>query len=388
MLNALSKWSAPRFVARTRTISNWVGLALYPVLLGISGRPGVSAWTLLLPLIAVILLVGTLRRHALPVLALMLATFPFVEFLTPLIPGSTTSHEINRAVQIVAVAITVGSIAATARRRVSTVAAAIALVVLVGVVLVVKVGTPPVVAYGAGQALLAVVTAWTIGNTVRQHRLHLEARRAEFTARAVQEERLQIARELHDMIAHTIAVVAVQAGMGRRMFDSQPDQARQALATIEATSRETLTALRRLLRSLRHTDTPALLSTAPGLADLGRLAEQFRSAELRVEMHASGIDHPLPPDVDLSAYRIVQEAITNVVRHAGATRCDVTVEREPGELLIEIVDDGRGGVGVPGYGVIGMRERVQILNGRFEAGARPDGGFRVMAVIPLPAETT
>ncbi|UWZ34122.1 sensor histidine kinase [Dactylosporangium roseum] len=239
------------------------------------------------------------------------------------------------------------------------------------------------------QYVLAMVAAWFVGNSVRQRRRFAEARQAETAHAAVQAERLRIARELHDMIAHSMGVIAMQAGMGRRVIDSRPEEARQALAVIEDTGRETLTALRRMLGTLRRAEPaagPAPLDPAPGLADLDRLAERSRDAGLRVEVRDGGGVGALPPDVDLSAYRVIQEAVTNVARHAGTDRCEVVVERHSGALVIEILDSGRGGAPTGrGYGIPGMRERVSLLGGDFAAGPRPDGGFRVAARIPLPA---
>jgi signal transduction histidine kinase len=172
--------------------------------------------------------------------------------------------------------------------------------------------------------------------------------------------------------------------MGRRVIESQPGEARQALTVIEDTGRETLFALRRMVGTLRHEHGGAGLEPTPGLADLGRLAERSRAAGLRVDIRDSG-GRPLPADIDLSAYRIVQEAVTNVARHAGTDRCAVVVERRPDLLVITVTDDGRGGVPGAGYGITGMRERVNLLHGEFDAGPRPEGGFRVTARIPVPA---
>jgi signal transduction histidine kinase len=233
--------------------------------------------------------------------------------------------------------------------------------------------------------LIALLAAWLVGNTVRQRRLFTEARLADAARTAVQTERLRIARELHDMVAHSIGVIAMQAGMGRRVIDTQPEEARNALGVIEDASRETLGALRRMLGSLRRTDPVLDDEPAPGLADLDRLAESSRAAGLRVDIRSRGERQPLPPDIDLSAYRIVQEAVTNVARHAGIEHCEVVVEQHPDRLLIDVLDDGRGGAPGPGYGIAGMRERVSLLGGDFAAGPRPEGGFRVTAHIPIPA---
>ncbi len=236
--------------------------------------------------------------------------------------------------------------------------------------------------------VLAVVTAWVIGDSMRQRRAYAAAQRDQAQARAVQAERLRIARELHDMIAHSIGVIAVQAGMGRRVIDTQPAEARDALANIEDVSRDTAAALRRMLGTLRRTDVgsgPAPRDPAPGLADLGELVARTAQAGVKVDLTWDGDRPALPPDIDLSAFRIVQEAVTNVIRHAGAGRCDVAVREDAGMLVIEVTDDGRGGTGIGGgYGIPGMRERVSLLGGDFTAGPRDGGGFAVTATIPLP----
>ncbi|MGW1512302.1 sensor histidine kinase [Streptomyces sp. NPDC002394] len=239
---------------------------------------------------------------------------------------------------------------------------------------------------------LALLTAGLLGRSVRERRDHAAELRAATTAEAVAAERLRIARELHDVIAHSIGVIAIQAGVGRRVIETQPAEARNALATIETTSRETLAGLRRTLGALRGADgggRPAPRDPAPGLADLERLAASTADAGVRVELrHLGNPDVSLPPEVDLAAYRIVQEALTNVVRHAATPTCRVTVERRTGTLLVEIADDGRGtppGAALTGgYGLLGMRERAELLGGSLTAGPRPGGGFDVTALLPLP----
>jgi signal transduction histidine kinase len=203
-------------------------------------------------------------------------------------------------------------------------------------------------------------------------------------------ERLRIARELHDIVAHSIGIIAIQAGAGRRVFDARPDQARDALAAIEATSRETLSGLRRMVTGLRHADPDsgkgqAPLDPAPGLAGIGRLAAMTLDAGVQVDVDWHGSREPLPADIDLSAFRIIQEAVTNVVRHAGTSQCHVSIGQQDGQLSIEITDSGRGGSAAgTGYGITGMRERAALLGGDFSAGPRPGRGFRVAARLPVP----
>ena len=188
--------------------------------------------------------------------------------------------------------------------------------------------------------VLTTVIAWLAGDSLRQAAERVEARRAQAQAQAAVNERLRIARELHDMVAHSIGIIAIQAGVGRRVIDTQPAEARNALAAIEATSRETLAGLRQMLGVLRRADARADRRPAgrqrPGLADLDRLAATTRDAGVRVEVQWLGPRRPLPADIELSAFRIIQEAVTNVVRHAGTGHCQVTVDYRDEELAIEV----------------------------------------------------
>ena len=172
-----------------------------------------------------------------------------------------------------------------------------------------------------GGVALVMIIAWLIGNSIRQAQAGAELLRAQTAAETVMAERLRIARELHDMVAHSIGIIAIQAGAGRRVFDARPDEARDALAAIEATSRETLSGLRRVVTGLRRAEPEpapghAPLGPAPGLADIERLAAMTLDAGVQVEVDWRGRRQLLPADIDLSAFRIIQEAVTNVVRHA------------------------------------------------------------------------
>jgi signal transduction histidine kinase len=247
---------------------------------------------------------------------------------------------------------------------------------------------------------LVIGAAWLLGHFVGRRRAYtarlektaeLERTRAEQARRAVAEERLRLARELHDVVAHSISVIAVQSGVGAHIASTQPEEAAKALAAIEATSRAALTELRRLLGVLRQEGEPeGDLAPVPGLADLDALLAEVAKAGLAVRLQVQGRPSPLPAGIDLSAYRIVQEALTNVVKHAGPARAEVTVRYRDREVVVEVTDDGRG-VTVPtgngrarvGHGLIGMRERVQVFGGDLEAGPRPGGGFRVAARLPL-----
>ncbi|WP_309051342.1 histidine kinase [Streptomyces sp.] len=272
-----------------------------------------------------------------------------------------------------------------------------------------SVGTTGALAVG-----LTAAVAWLLGRFERQSRTHAEETRVQAAERAAERavaaERLRVAREMHDTVAHSIGIVALQAGAARRVITTQPDAARQALAEIETASRDTLAGLRRMVGALRTPDTgpepPASgephgaghpgLPDMPGLAALDRLTALTAAAGVHVAVRRTGASRPLPPDLDLSAFRLVQEAVTNVVRHSGADSCTVTVDhRDPASLTVTVEDPGprpgheraRTGGG-SGHGLIGMRERVGLLHGRFEAGPRPTGGFRVTARLPVPSPST
>jgi signal transduction histidine kinase len=247
--------------------------------------------------------------------------------------------------------------------------------------------------------LLATAVAWLTGDSVRNRRARwaameerarrLEHDREEQARQAVAAERLRIARELHDVVAHSMSVIAVQAGVGHHVIDTDPVEAGRALATIETTSRAALTEMRRLLGVLRPDgDLAASLSPAPGLADVPDLVGQVAEAGVRVDVSVEGDPRPLPPGVDLSAYRIVQEALTNVIKHGGP-QAAVTVRYDAECVAVEVVDlgrpDGTGPAAVPagtGHGIIGMRERVAVFGGELTAARRPGGGFRVAARLP------
>jgi signal transduction histidine kinase len=315
--------------------------------------------------------------------------------------------------------------------------------------------------------VLCLTIAWSTGYIVRQRRRYAIGLQVEAASKAVTEERLRIARELHDVVAHSMSVIAVQAGYGQYVIDSQPADAREALSAIQATSREALDEMRRMLGALRsadeagssgdgdselspgpasgqaanpvgtlaglfrqvafvaapaasaHTASAAPLFPAPGLGDLDRLLSRTAGAGLQVELERQGQVRNLPASIDLSAYRIIQEALTNVVKHAHASRCGVLIDYGDAELTIEVTDSGAGvpvlagatatwaggynalatsvaasaaGGGISGgavgaaggHGIIGMRERVSLLGGSFNAGPLPGYGFQVTARIPLP----
>jgi signal transduction histidine kinase len=336
------------------------------------------------PVLGCALLVSALllRRRPLTALAVMLGGAVAAIALGPG-PGQTPPLQIVLAA---AAGIEICYIAATGPRAVSVTGLAMAGACL----LIPGTGGVDLGPFRGGVAVVTII-AWLIGHSIRQAQARAELLRAQAAAQTVMAERLRIARELHDMVAHSIGIIAIQAGAGRRVFDARPGEARDALAAIEATSRETLSGLRRMMTGLRHADPEpgpgqALPGPAPGLADLDRLAATALDAGVKVEVDWRGSREPLPADIDLSAFRIIQEAVTNVVRHAGTDQCQVVIGQQDGELSIEVTDSGCGGsVAGTGYGIAGMRERAALLGGGFAAGPRSGGGFRVAARLPVPA---
>jgi signal transduction histidine kinase len=267
---------------------------------------------------------------------------------------------------------------------------------------------------GAGLLLeggLLVTVAWLTGHSVRQQRGQAAARReqAERKARerlaearrAKSEERLQISRELHDVVAHTLSVIAVQAGVAGYVIETRPDEAARALSSIEQTARSALHEMRALLGVLRDEETgarngagpgtrEAALVPAPGLADLDSLVRRTGETGVRVDLSVRGARPPLPAGLDLAAYRVIQEAVTNVIKHAATDGCQVTVAYQGDALTLEVTDYGSGGTAssaggllVAGNGIIGMRERAAMYGGEVRAAPLPGRGFRVTARFPL-----
>ncbi len=210
--------------------------------------------------------------------------------------------------------------------------------------------------------------------------------REEQAKQAVEEERARIARELHDVVAHSVSVMTVQAGAVRRLLT--PDQAREreALTIVEETGRQALAEMRRLLGMMRTEGESASLAPQPGIKTLERLVENVRDAGMPVELTVQGEPFELPPGIDLSAYRIVQEALTNALQHAGPARAWVAVRYGVDEVEVDVENDGRtNGEGPDGLGLVGMRERVAMLGGELETGPRAGGGYRISARLPVRA---
>jgi signal transduction histidine kinase len=208
--------------------------------------------------------------------------------------------------------------------------------------------------------------------------------------RAVSEERLRIARELHDVVASSFATISVQAGVAVHVLDQQSAQAVEALEAIKSASKEALGELRTILGMLRTDDDDAARPSAPGLGRLDALAANTTAAGVPTQVRLEGRPRPVPAVVDLTAFRIVQESLANVLRHAGPASAVVTISYERDRLTIEVADDGRGAARSScepsegsGNGIAGMGERALALGGQFEADARPEGGFRVRASLPV-----
>jgi len=422
------------------------GLAAVAEMALVGQRPGIVAVPAVLLLGVAVFVPVALRRlapvaafGALIILAVLLAAEGFA-------PG----------VVFLAAAYVLYLVTATSNRQTSGAALGLALVVMVLIML-----ADHRVSRNSGAAGLlipaafALIVCWIAGYSMRQRRLYAQMLQEQATSSAVAEERLRIARELHDVVAHSMSVIAVQAGYGQYVIDSSPSDARDALGAIQATSRDALEEMRRMLGVLRQQDAAAApapavtappaapgtappaaaglpaapareaaaagapgvpgapgapaagrgatgmtapLAPAPGLARLGRLIERTNGAGVQVSLERSGEVRAVPAGVDLSAYRIIQEALTNVVKHAGGgARCVVSLDYGEEALHIRVTDDGGGSLvlspvsprtlGVPvagtGHGIIGMRERANLCGGGFTAGALPGGGFEVDATLPL-----
>jgi len=430
-------------------------------------RPEALAWplTLILVFVAVIAVALRRRRPAL-MLGLLLAGSVIVTTLTGPENGAAISYFLPVGYVLYLVAATYED-----RQAATRVLVAVSATLLADTVLLYLTGGGYL---GHGEMVsvaLCVIIAWFTGYIVRQRRRYAIRLQDEAASKAVAEERLRIARELHDVVAHSMSVIAVQAGYGQYVIDTQPADARNALGAIQATSREALEEMRRMLGALRQADETdaaapgvpdaageavpgtagdpaggadgAPLYPAPGLADLDRLVSRTAGAGVRVDVRRCGRPRELPASIDLSAYRIVQEALTNVVKHARTSSCQVLVGYGQDELVLEVTDNGAGvpadGAGAPamagavashhggglggpagggfadtgpglltasaapswadagpghgwagsaqggsGHGIIGMRERVSLLGGEFCAGPLPGYGFQVCAHIPLP----
>jgi signal transduction histidine kinase len=236
---------------------------------------------------------------------------------------------------------------------------------------------------------------WLLGRWVRQrrhrtddlerHAAALAADREALARDAVAEERARIAREMHDSVAHGVSLMVLQAGAAEQVLTASPERARESLITIQDTGREAIVELRRMLGLLRDPVADASLAPQPGVARLDALLEQVRAAGLPVELTVEGRPRRLPPGIDRSAYRIVQEGLTNTLKHAGPAHASVRLRYGDRALELEVLDDGRGPAGASrgGFGLLGMRERAALYGGMLAADAQPDGGYALRASLPL-----
>ena len=226
--------------------------------------------------------------------------------------------------------------------------------------------------------------AWLIGfllSTRGRAAREAEAR----AATAVAEERARLARELHDIVGHSVSVMTVQTAGVRRLLLPEQEREREALLTVEQTGREALAEMRRLVGVLRRPEEAPALAPQPGLGHVVKLVEQAREAGLRTDLRVEGEAVELPAVIDLTAYRLVQEGLTNALKHARADRAEVLVRYDNGRVELVVRDDGRGGTAGSGggHGLVGMRERVAVCGGELHAGPRPDGGFELRALLPV-----
>jgi signal transduction histidine kinase len=278
------------------------------------------------------------------------------------------------------VALTRSSNRPLSSRRLISLAGVVGFAVLV---LAVVAGAP------AGQSRAALVLtgiaalygAWVLGQVVRDRRAAATRAAQVLAEQAVAAERLRIARELHDIVAHSMGLIAVKAGVANHVLQVRPEEVSDALSVIESTSRDALVELRHMLGLLRTSDEPVELAPPAGLAALPDLVSRVESTGVQVELQVD-VPGPLPEAVGLTVHRIVQECLTNVTKHARAARCRITITGAANAVQLEVSDDGVGGAVVEGHGLIGIRERVSVYGGSYRAGPRAGGGFEVVVRLP------
>ncbi|OKI89393.1 sensor histidine kinase [Micromonospora sp. CB01531] len=284
--------------------------------------------------------------------------------------------------------VAVYTVAAYRPLRAAAVACGLALAVLL---LHVFVGVRSLGLLGLMPAAAWVVVPFAVGTTVRLGRESAARNRVDEARRLADAERLRVAREVHDVVGHGLAAIHMQAEIALHLLAKRPEQAEAALTAISRTSKEALDELRVTLTVVRRDEPVDERAPAPGLAQLPQLRERLAGAGVPVTVEVDGEPRALPVAVDLAAYRVVQEALTNVLRHAGPATATVRLRYAPTEVTVEVTDTGRGAVALPGgtagYGLAGMRERVTALGGSFTAGPASAGGFRVYATLPLEEAT-
>ena len=358
-----------------------VGAVLSSAIPGPNDRaPGATLYLLLA--------LGTLpyawRRRA-PLVALVLASIPVI---------AMTALGYSTAVIGAGLFLAAYTVAAWSRTRVVAVATGFVVVLVVVVLLV----APQTMQFGELATNAALfIGAFALGRSAHDRRRTLallrergelaERAQAEEAGRAVADERLRIARELHDVLAHSLGVIALQAGVGAHVIDTDPIEAKATLTAVAQRSRTALTEVRRILGALREKHDDPGYSPMPGLDAVGDLAAELTTAGLPVQVRIEGDRGHIPAALDLTAYRLVQESLTNVVKHAGPAHAQVTVRYQTDAVTIEVVDDGHPAAATrdranPGHGQLGMRERVAVFGGSLTTGAPPDGGYRVTARLP------
>ncbi|MCW2885570.1 MAG: hypothetical protein QOE54_3967 [Streptosporangiaceae bacterium] len=302
-----------------------------------------------------------------------------------------------RSPLMLATMLAVYTVALNSSRRVTLRFAAVVALVLsaAGILYGAKSWSSPEVLGLAAQTALAAALGDAVRSrtayirAIKERALRAEETREEEARRRVMEERLRIARDLHDVLAHHIALINVQAGVAAHVLETEPDQARKALGHIRGAGRAALDELRTTVGLLRQPNAVEELATepAPGLDRLPQLIASFEASGLLVVQHVDGEPRELPATVDLTAYRVVQEALTNVSKHSGGGSAVLRLGYQPGGLSVEVSDDGIGGDGAAegtGHGLLGMRERALAVGGTFSAGPCPGGGFRIQTLLPLP----
>ncbi|WBB72317.1 sensor histidine kinase [Micromonospora sp. WMMD1128] len=359
-----------------------LGLALLAI--GLAGtapageNQGVHAGPAAYPPVVVAALAVTVRRRwPLPTLAVVAAvTTAYLMLGQPYGPI------------LLAFLVAVYTVAAHRPVRVAAVAGAVVLAALLAYVLV---GVRPPGPVGLMPVAAWVVVPFAVGVTVRLSREAAARSRTDEARRLADAERLRVAREVHDVVGHGLAAIHLQAEVALHLLARRPEQAEVALTAISRTSKEALDELRVTLTVVRREEPADERAPVPGLGQLPQLRERLAGAGVPVTVETTGAPRPLPVAVDLAAYRVAQEALTNVLRHAGPATATVRVGYAPGELTVEVTDTGRGPVARPdrptGSGLAGMRERVTALGGTFTAGPAPPAGFRVYATLPTGEAT-
>jgi len=330
------------------------------------------------------------RRYPLVVFGLVL--FGLIVTFT----GDVTAHATLAWAAVTALVLAAYSVGAYSRYRLASLAALAVTATVIFIALGGGLPAPPSVAVPYAVLLLP----WVVGQALRTRQARADVfreramrleREQEFATRAaLADERARIARELHDVVAHNVSVMVVQAGAARSVLDPSQVDVREALLAVEASGREAMTELRTLLGLLSHDGDDVGLTPQPGLDQVPSLVKRVSEAKLPVELRVEGTPRPLPPGLNLAAYRIVQEALTNALKYAGLARTEVVLDYREGELKVEVLDDGPGeraaAGSAPGHGLVGMRERVALYGGRLEAGPRLERGYAVRAWLPLPKE--